>query len=84
MPPKSGVLTLCVCVCACTFEKEIAVFAAYKLCVHVCVSMCAQTVSSSLEHLRFPQKRGSDGIALGYCGDYVRQQNKRHRSRQYS
>lgn len=45
--------------------------------------MCAPRLYLS-ENLRFPQRRGSDGMALGCCGDYVRRQNKRHPSRQYS
>lgn len=73
MPPKSGVLTLCACVCARPIRQGDHCFiTAYKVCAHV----CSQT-AYLCRHLRFPQKTRSDGVALGYCGDYVRQQNKK-------
>lgn len=73
VPPKSGVLTLCACVCARPIRQGDHCFiTAYKVCAHV----CSQT-AYLCRHLRFPQKTRSDGVALGYCGDYVRQQNKK-------
>jgi len=54
VPPKSGVLTLCVCVCTCTFNRQRLLLNI----VHSCVCVCLQT-------MYFTEGLRSEGVALG-------------------